>query len=356
MADDLLRARQAAEGADAATAELRAWASTLGRACDWAWQAAIGPLLKAASRLGPARDPAPRPRRMVLVPLGQLGLIPWHAARHGPDGGPPRYACQDVIISYASSARQFIEASRRRPRPWAQAPVLISDSGTTLPDAARELAYLYTAHYAGGRVFGSVRGHLPGQVPGETTARPDDVLDALPNSSSPGASLLHFGCHGGVTVPVLDARLSLGAGPDGTEIAVSVRDILRRARTVRAVRPGTAEAGGLAVLAACLTDVTEADYDESLTLAAAFLAAGSSGVVAARWSVSDATTMVFMAVFHWLLNDRGVDPARALRDAQLWMLDPGREIPDGWPEWLTRRAGGNLAAPQAWAAFTYQGR
>jgi hypothetical protein len=351
-ADGLLRARQAAEACDANEEKLHAWREALGRACDWAWQAAIGPLLKAASRLDQAGDPAPGPRRVVLVPLGQLGLIPWHAARHGADG-PPRYACQDVIISYASSARQFTEASRRRPRPWAQAPVLIGDSGTTLPDAGRELAHLYTAHYAGGRVFGSVRKDLPGQVPGEPTARPDDVLDALPDGSSPGASLLHFGCHGGATVPVLDAWLSLGTGPGGQEIAVSVRDILRRARTVR---PGAAEAGGLAVLAACLTDVTEADYDESLTLAAAFLAAGSSGVVAARWSVSDHTTMPFMAAFHWLLNERGHDPARALRDAQLWMLDPGREIPGAWPEWLRRRAGGNLAAPHSWAAFTYQGR
>ena len=236
IADDLLRARQAAEARDASTEKLRAWGETLGRACDWAWQAVISPLLKAASRLDAAGDPAPGPRRVVLVPLGQLGLIPWHAARHGADGSPPRYACQDVIISYASSARQFIEASRRRPRPWAQAPVLIGDSGTTLPDAGRELAYLYTAHYCGGRVFGSVRGDLPGHVPGETTARPDDVLDALPDGSSPGASLLHFGCHGGVTVPVLDARLNLGTGTGGKEIAVSVRDILRRARTAAAGR------------------------------------------------------------------------------------------------------------------------
>jgi len=360
MPDDLLRARQAAEAPDPSIEKLRAWGETLGRACDWAWLAAIGPLLKAASRLGTASNPAHGPRRVVLVPLGQLGLIPWHAARHGPDGTPPRYACQDAIISYASSARQLIEASRRRPRPWAQAPVLIGDSGPDLQDAALELAYLYTAHYAGGRVFGSVRGHLAGQVPGEATARPDDVLDALPDGSSPGASLLHFGCHGWVTVPVLDASLKLGTGPGGTAIAVSVRDILRRARTVR---PGTAEAGGLAVLAACLTDVTEADYDESLTLAAAFLAAGSSGVIAARWSVPDDATMLFMAVFHWLLNDLGHDPARALRGAQLWMLDPAREIPDAWPERLRQRAarpagrpGSGLAAPQAWAAFTYQGR
>jgi hypothetical protein len=373
MTDDFQRARRAAENPAGATpAQLREWRTTLDAVCDWAWTAAIGPLLAGVPRRGETPGPASAPPRVVLVPVGTLGLIPWHAARRNQGGSAPRYACQDAVFSYASSARQFIEASRRRPRPWPQSPVLISDSGGSLPDAALEIAYLYTAHYSAGAVFGSVREHLPAHVPGKTPADPGDVLDALPHGSSPGASLLHFGCHGGVTVPVLDASLELGvrpqaAAPGATEpgaaaIVVSVRDILQQAR---AVPPGTADtSGGLVVLAACLTDVTEADYDESLTLATAFLAAGSSGVVAARWAVSDETTMLFMATFHRFLNAESGDPVRALRDTQLWMLDPGREIPVAWPERLRERAarharartGAGLAAVWAWAGFTYQGR
>jgi len=285
----------------------------------------------------------------VLVPGGELGLVPWHAARRELDGSP-RFACQDATFCYAPSARQFVETSRRRPRPWALAPVLIGDGDQSLYGAAAEIGYLYRAHYDRGKVFGA-------GVPGARMARPGDVLAALPRGRSPGASLLHFGCHGRVAVPVLEASLRLGADDAGREVAVSLRNILGQARAARA--SGEDAAGGLVVLAACLTDVTEADYDEALTLATAFLAAGGSGVVAARWAVPDAATAVFMAVFHQFLNAGAADPAAALRDAQLWMLDPGRGVPGDWPDVLADSAAmlaGTLAAAESWAAFTYQGR
>src|SRR5450756_1435945 len=152
---------------DAARAD---WVEALDAACDWAWQAAIGPLLRTlAKRAGASFPPgAGLPRRIVLVPGGELGLIPWHAARRpvsdSPDsGGPARhdYACRHAVISYASSARQFIDAARRRVRPWPQAPVLISDAEPSLLCAMAEVAHLHTAHYASGAVYGSARHLLP---------------------------------------------------------------------------------------------------------------------------------------------------------------------------------------------------
>ena len=189
------------------------------------------------------------------------------------------------------------------------------------------------------------------------------MLGALPHGGRPGASLLHFGCHGRVQVPVLGSSLSLGHDDRGHEATVEVRDILRQARSGRMAEPYTAHAGGLVVLASCLTDVTEQDFDEALTLAAAFLAAGSAGVVAARWAVADAVTALLMNVFHQMLNGQHTDPAGALRAAQLWLLDPDREVPGGWPKALREEAtlasspgGPDLAGPEAWAGFTYQGR
>ena len=142
-----------------------------------------------------------------------------------------------------------------------------------------------------------------------------------------------------------------------------MRDILRQARKWRAGVPGiagipaSAESGGLVVLASCLSDVTEADFDEALTVATAFLSAGATGVVAARWSVADARTALFVTVFHHYLNGGQPDPARALRAAQLWMLDPGRVVPDGLPPVLGDEASDpGLTHPEAWAAFAYQGR
>jgi hypothetical protein len=360
VADDFMRARQAMDSADEETVFTEQWREALGRVCDWAWGAAIGPLLSAARR-GAAGGAEARPLRVALVPSGQLGLIPWHAARRPADGEPRRYACQDAIFSYASSARQFVEASRRRPRPWQEQPVLISDNDQeSLPGTPLEVAHLVTAYYRDAAVYGAGRDHLAGagHVPGAAAASPEVVLAALPHGSSPGASLLHFGCHGVVSLPVLDANLEIGTSPGrsdgakGQAITVSVRDILRQAR-LAPPDPGVA-GGGLVVLAACLTDVTEADYDEALTLASAFLAAGSTGVVAARWAVTDKVTAVFMAALHQFLNAGDSDAASALRKAQLWMLDPAREIPADWPEKLRRAA--SLAEVEVWAAFTYQGR
>lgn len=353
-----LRARRAVEaaGTEAATEAARqVWLPVLGTLCGWAWRAAIGPVLDAV----PARTGKPE-RRIVLVPIAELGVVPWHAARQ-PETG--RYACQRVVFSYTASARQFVETARRRPRPWAQDPVLISDAAASAYLTAAGVGYLQSAWYPAAAVFGSARRHLPGTVPGTPAATRADVLGALPQAGWPGASLLHFGCHGRVQVPVLGSSLSLGQDDRGHEATVEVRDILRQARSGRMAEPDTAHAGGLVVLASCLTDVTEQDFDEALTLAAAFMAAGSAGVVAARWAVADAVTALLMNVFHQMLNGQHPDPAGALRAAQLWLLDPDREVPGGWPKALREEAtlasspgGPDLAGPEAWAGFTYQGR
>jgi CHAT domain len=328
----------------------RDWDDALDQVCGWAWSAVIWPLLQDV----PARG-RPADRRIVLVPTGELGLVPWHAARH--PGTRAWYACQEAIFSYAPSARQFADAVRSAPGPWARQPVLISDS-TGLPYiTATGIVGLYTAHYRGGIVYGEARRTLPADVPGAGAAGPRDVLAALARGADPGASVLHFGCHGSVRVPVLESSLDLGIGGE-----LAVRDILRSSS---AGPPGErpAEGGGLVVLAACLSDVTEADYDEALTLATTFLAGGASGVVAARWAVRESTTAIFMAMFHHYLNGSCPSPGAALRRAQLWMLDEARSIPDSMPQALREeaelpaaRGGPRLTTPAAWAAFSYQGR
>jgi CHAT domain len=347
-----LRARQEADAALAdprcdrarLAAVMAAWREALGELCGWAWQAAVGPVLSAV----PVRE-GRTDRRLVLVPGGELGLVTWHAARR-PEGAGYRYACQDAVFSYAPSARQFVEVSRHRPRPWASDPVLISDSAPSLYTTAVGIAHLCTECYPAGSVFGHAHARLNPGAPA-APARPADVLAALPHPDHPGASLLHFGCHGRARVPVLSSHLNLGEGGE-----VAVRDILRQGRNWQAGRQ-QAGSGGLVVLASCLSDVAEADFDEALTLATAFISAGAAGVVAARWSVADAETALFMTIFHRYLNGTHPEPAHALRAAQLWMLDPGRTVPDGLPAVLRDPVrGGRLDEPAAWAGFAYQGR
>ncbi|MER6990787.1 CHAT domain-containing protein [Saccharopolyspora hirsuta] len=303
------------------------WQAALEAVCDWAWSAVLNPVL----------DLLAGPRlRIVLVPVGKLGVVPWHAARRRVPGGKVRYACQDAVICYAASARQFLEAGRRETRPWDSAPVLVR-----MPElhwTQHEMGHIHRAHYQNGSYLGKPRD--PRRRDRQPPPKPDDVLALLPT-----ASLLHLACHAAPGELPVESALLLGRRE-----VLPVQDILRQARN----KP---PAGALVVLASCASDLTDRQHDEVLTLSTAFLAAGAVGVVGTRWEVVDLPTAMFMIVFHHHLNTGCPDPASALRAAQLWMLDPRRRPLPGIPEELGAFfAEVDPAAPQHWAAFTYQGR
>ncbi|OXM47049.1 CHAT domain-containing protein [Amycolatopsis alba] len=306
------------------------WTKAAETLSDWAWPAAMGPLLDHLRSRGIRGVP-----RLVLAPVGRLGGVPWHAARRLVTGGL-RYACQDAIISYAASARQFVDASGRGQRDWAKEPALVGVAGTSsLED---HLIWVEAEIAALERFY-------PGA--GVGWPRQAVVRRLLPHKGGPGASLLHLSCHAVRTDPPLDSYLVLAGNTK-----LYVRDILRQA----AQRPPDAD-GGLVVLAACASDLTETSQDEALTLATAFLAGGAAGAVGTRWPVADLPTALFMIMFHHYLNSGYPAPPTALRAAQLWMLDPDREL----PEWVTGLLAGtekrtDLETLDSWAAFTYQGR
>jgi CHAT domain-containing protein len=110
------------------------------------------------------------------------------------------------------------------------------------------------------------------------------------------------------------------------------------------------------LLSACETDLAAQDYDEALTLATAFLAVGAVSVIGSRWSVDDAGTAVFMFMFHFFFDHGRRSPGAALRSTQLWMLDPGRSIPDVMPESLRGLCADlDLTAVSLWGAFSHHG-
>ncbi|HET7018354.1 MAG TPA: CHAT domain-containing protein [Streptosporangiaceae bacterium] len=324
------------EKSDGYEAARNRWHEALGQLCDWAWPAVIGPLFGLLTA---------GPSRVVLVPVGELGLIPWHASRRV--DGRLRYACEDTVISYAVSARQFINAAKIRPRPWTQRPVLVTDSEDSLMARTAGIEAIAASCYPASAVFGSARKRFPPDTAGTAVPMPADLLAVLPGSESGAASVLHFGCHAMALPNVLESFIDLGPK---TKLAVG--DILGQAR--RSVRT---DSGGLVVLAACLSDLAEADYDEALTLATAFLSAGCAGVLGARWRVEEDQTALFMVALHLALNHGSLDPARALQAAQRWMLDPHRTKPEGLRKILSDEvARSDLADPGTWAAFTYQGQ
>jgi hypothetical protein len=260
-------------------------------------------------------------------------------------GGKPRYAIEDAVFTYAASARQLVVAAGRQIRPWAELPVLVSNPTGDLKMAEYEGRELLRRYYPRAVYLGR-----PEYV-ASAAGTPGDVLSRLPGGTAPQASLLHFGCHATVAGSPAASHLIL-AGEQQLPIAKVVD---------QAQAHGARATGFLAVLGACMSDLADVDHDEALTLASAFLAAGATGVIGARWPTDDRATALLMLMFHHFLN--GTDahsvrahPADALRAAQLWMLDRSRQALPGLPAALAsavHRPG--LSEIHAWAAFTYQG-
>jgi hypothetical protein len=308
-----------------------AWPAALGALCDWAGRGVLKPLRHAANS-GVDRDSARVPK-VVLVPCGRLGVVPWHAARSGGPTGP-RYACQDYVLSTTASGRQLVEVAARTPAPVEAGVLLASGPWGGQADEPTpfdlEIAALSRAFY-------------PSTTP-EMGAAPRALLRRLPGSGSPPAGLVHLACHGTATDDPERSFLDLTA-------QLRVADVLKQG-----ARRAREELGTTVVLSACTTGRTRSSHDEALSLATAFLAAGATTVVGSLWAVYDRFTGVLVFAFHHFLRAKGLAPAEALRAAQLWALDPDRQpLPRMPDEWRHRSRRTLLGSVEMWAGFTHHG-
>jgi hypothetical protein len=334
-----------------------AWRAALGAVTEWAWTTAMSPLLHEVRQRRHDREAGTLPR-VVLVPGGILGIVPWHAAWTATSGGEAgqgrTYACQHAIFTYAVSGRQFADSACRTPLHPGSDAVFVADPTHSLPGAVFQTRALREHLYPRALGYG-----WTGE-PGEDAGTPSQVLRHLPGPGSPGASLLQFSCHGVSLDTPMTSYLDLAspsppAAPecDATAGKLHVRQILRRAYS----RRDLSAPGGLVVLAACVSDITPSDYDEALTLSTAFLAAGAVSVVGSRWEISDRVTPALMFMFHYFLRRESMAAADALQATQEWMLDPDRAVP---PEMdpVIRDAfrTHDCTDIAAWAAFIHQGR
>jgi hypothetical protein len=308
-----------------------AWTTALDALGQWAYDAIMGPLIGHAR--GWRLDWLPR---LAVIPLGDLGAIPLAAAWTSAGllaGASRRYAIEDVVLSYAASARLLGEVARRPRQPLGERAVFIADPTGTLHFTRQVLPRLASRMYPGAEVYG--RSSAPSGL-----ATTDVILGALPGSDRQGASLLHLATHGDLN-PVPAVRALDGALP--------LARVLRQARGRAPDAPG-----GLVITSACLTDVTLADFDESLTLATAFLAAGATAVIATRWPVDQDPTLALAVRLHHHLRD-GHAPAEALRRAQLDLLRPGPAVRESLGPQFTAIGDERLSHPASWAGHVHHG-
>jgi hypothetical protein len=347
-----LRAEQIQLGAAATSgfrgqSEGEAWASALDNLGWWAYDTVLGPLIAHIRgwRLGHLP-------RLALIPLGVLGAIPFAAAwteaarteaarteaarteaEDGTGTQARRYAIEDLVLSYAASAGLLAEVAKRPRQRLGQRVVFVADPTGQFHFSRRIMPGLASSLYPGAAVYGLNRAP---DGPATTAV----VLGALPGSDREGASLLHLTTHGTMDPePAVQTR-------DGT---LPLARILDQARGRAVDAPG-----GLVITNACLTDVTLADYDESLTLATAFLAAGATAVIGTRWPVDDDATTALSVRLHHHLNG-GCAPAEALRRAQLDLLRPGPELRNGLGPQFAAISDARLRHPASWAGHVHHG-
>ncbi len=245
--------------------------------------------LPSASALG--RRAAPADTRVAVAGFGDPLFDPGRATARSSSGVSGR------------------ESGRGAPDP--ADPLVASLDLPPLPASARELASL-------GRRLG---GRAEIRLGAEATEK------AVRAAAERGARVVHFATH-----TVLDDRPGRGAAILLTSEGAD--DGLLRPREIAALD----YRAGLTVLAACRTaDPSAAEGNALATLTGAFLAAGSSAVLATLWDVDDETTAAFMEQLYARLA-AGVEPAEALRRTKLALR--------GDPRW---------ARPSLWAAYVLVG-
>ncbi|MEU1281044.1 CHAT domain-containing protein [Streptomyces sp. NPDC005805] len=341
-----------------------AWRARLEELCDWAGRAVVEPLLRVTGRSA-AADGVPR---LVLVPLGPLAAVPWSAARlpERADGRPCR-AVDRLVLSTAPSARMFAAAAGRPAVRARDSALLVL--GLTGAEARISSSRALHRLYPDPRLLAPESGRPSGgrARPPDGTTRPAEILDEIRRAAL-RHGIVDVSAH--LMADPADSwrsHLAFGTvpGQDGAPAAGGIDRL--SVQTIAAQRfPVPATGPGLCVsLASCMNSLPRRQHDEAFTMAAAFLAGGASSVLGSLWRVRlHATALVDLLFHHWLRAGR--PPAEALRRAQLWMLGPAHEPPDGLPADVGRLAaellgalrasGRDPADPALWAGLVAVGR
>ncbi len=259
------------------------------------------------------------PRRLLVVPSGVLGLLPFDALLTAPVAGcafaEMPYLLHQHEISYAYSAA-FQRAVMQRPSNR-----LLSASFAPEFDGTGGFGALtYTSELAA--TVAELTGGTAYQGQAATIAQLQLVAEA--------AGVLHLATHAQANPKAENFSFIAFANGRGGYDSLFVKDIY--------LLPLQTE---LVVLSACETFFGKVYHGEGvINLARSFLSAGANSVVATLWSVNDETSYNLMAHFYRQLTAGQTRPG-ALHQAKLKQI----------------REGGRLGAhPVYWAGFTSVGK
>ncbi len=283
---------------------------------NWMWRTITEPVLDALNFTGTPDGDASTWPRVWWCPTGPLALLPLHTA--GDHLGAVGETVLDrVVSSYTPTLRALLEA--RRPN--------------EVTSAARGQERLLLVDVP----------EVPGQIPLDTSteraamlaAFPDDHCTVLDRDAAtrervraalPDHRWVHFSCHGHQ-----DLKDPSRGGLLLHDATLTIADVIE----------GRFH-GDFAGLSACKTAVGGVDLlDEAITLASAMHHTGYRHVVAALWSVDNATSSeVFASLYGMIASAGRLEPDRA--PAALHQVV--RQLRDRHPQW-----------PHRWTPFAHTG-
>lgn len=268
--------------------------------------------------------------RLIIVPEGSLGLLPFEVLQPAPD----RYLVESHAIGYLDSPRDLVRTDR--PATSSTAPVVVA-----APDFDLGTDFVHS-----GRPFEALPGTLDEARQVRALLGADcqlwtgsDALDArLKAVRSP--SVLHIASHGFFLRsqekdPLLRSGLAL-AGANTflarRAMASEAEDGVLYALDVAGMNLAGTE---LVVLSACQSGLGDVNVGRGVYgLRRSFAVAGARTIISSMWRIDDRTTVELMVEFYRSLRD-GAPASAALRHAQLALIarlrqDKGTAPPALW--------------------------
>ncbi|RWO49224.1 CHAT domain-containing protein [Mesorhizobium sp.] len=282
LTDTAARAQEIAEARELR----RQWLAAFDGLAANLWTILGEPLVSALEEAGVARE-----ARIIVLPQGQLSLLPFWLARD-PESGESLFDRYEISLSFnlARPDKTASEAFDGQFAAW-------FNPTDDLPFTKAESLMVPASFQA------SERRNLTD----DEVTNPQRMLDALD-----GWSIWHLSTHGEFNWrDVGQAGLMIrGNDSNGKPLRLTVSDI----KVAKLRRPPN-----LVALSACETGLADVALDQFVGLPEALIGLGVQGVVSSLWAVSDDSTTLLMAKFYELNRKQGLSASKALRSAQLWL-------------------------------------
>ena len=267
------------------------WCTSLMKVTHWLWEAGVSSMIQ----------PFSKGQSLILIPIGLLGMLPWHAAWRKNDKmkHEREYIFDPFFISYAPNAQALraakiveVQVQYRtflgidQPEPTTSRDLILSNLETNL----------VASHFSSSKVL----------------SKKDATLQQVKNLLST-SQYIHFSCHGGANFSrPLESCLSLANDtPFTLEQIIALK--LPPTRIIS--------------LSACEVGVQgDALPDEVVSFPAGLLSAGVAGVVSSLWLAQEQCAFFITTyLYEYWQKDNGASPAEALACAQQWLRDSSKE-------------------------------